>query len=247
MKKILISLVALILLIASGTFGYLYFSLNALVKKQIESVGPRITRTSVSLESAILSPFSGSGKLAGLVIGNPEGFTRSNALRAPAISVSVDKKSLLTKTIVINEILISQPEISLEGTLTGTNLMKLISNIKGYGGSGRDKAGKESSARKYIVKKVLITAPRLNVSASLLKTNIGQTVPLSDITLNNVGEGGSGIDAAELSVRIMVPLLTNALREGVTFITKQGIQTIQREGIDQINKAIQGVSNFFKN
>ena len=246
MKKILISLVALILLITAGTLGYLYLSLNGFVKKQVETVGPRITRTSVSLDSAILSPFSGNGKLMGLIIGNPEGFTHSAALKAPGISISVDKKSLLSRTIVINEILISRPEIFLEGTLTGTNLMKLIGNIKGYGGSGQERKGDQNSPRKYIVKRVLITAPRLNVSASLLKANIGQTVPLSDISLNNVGSDGSGISAAELSVQIMVPLLTNALREGVTFVTKQGIQTIQQEGINQINKAVQGISDFFK-
>jgi len=246
MKKILISLVALILLITAGTLGYLYLSLNGFVKKQVETVGPRITRTSVSLDSAILSPFSGNGKLMGLIIGNPEGFTHSAALKAPGISISVDKKSLLSRTIVINEILISRPEIFLEGTLTGTNLMKLIGNIKDYGGSGQDRKGDQNSPRKYIVKRVLITAPRLNVSASLLKANIGQTVPLSDISLNDVGSDGSGISAAELSVQIMVPLLTNALREGVTFVTKQGIQTIQQEGINQINKAVQGISDFFK-
>lgn len=246
MKKILISLVALILLITAGTLGYLYLSLNGFVKKQVETVGPRITRTSVSLDSAILSPFSGNGKLMGLIIGNPEGFTHSAALKAPGISISVDKKSLLSRTIVINEILISRPEIFLEGTLTGTNLMKLIGNIKGYGGSGQDRKGDQNSPRKYIVRRVLITAPRLNVSASLLKANIGQTVPLSDISLNDVGSDGSGISAAELSVQIMVPLLTNALREGVTFVTKQGIQTIQQECINQINKAVQGISDFFK-
>ena len=247
MKKILLSLVALIFLIVSGTFGYLYLSLNTLVKKQVETLGPRITRTSVSLDSAILSPFSGSGKLTGLVIGNPEGFARSTALKAPGISISVDKKSLLTKTVVINEILISRPEIFLEGTLAGTNLMRLIGNIKGYGGSRQGNEAKASSPRQYIVKRVLITAPQLNVSASLLKTNIGQTIPLSDISLKNVGGDGSGISAADLSAQIMVPLLTNALREGITFITKQGINTIKQDGIDQINKAIQEVSNFFKN
>lgn len=247
MKKILISLVALLLLMVSGTVGYLYLSLNGFVKKQVEAVGPRITRTSVSLDSAILSPFSGSGKLTGLMIGNPEGFTRSAALKAPGISINVDRGSLLSKTIVINEILVSRPEIFLEGTLTGTNLMRLISNIKSYGGSGQDKKVSQTSQRRYVVKRVLITAPRLNVSASLLKANIGQTIPLSDISLNNLGSDGSGISAADLSVQIIVPLLTNALREGVTFITKQGIKTIQQDGIDQINKAVKGISDFFKN
>ena len=247
MKKIIISLAALILLIVSGTLAYLYLSLNTLVKDQVVTLGPKITRTSVSLQSAALSPFSGSGKLDGLIIGNPEGFTHSAAIKAPEISISVDKKSLLSHTIVINEILVSRPEIFLEGTLAGSNLMKLIGNIKSYGGSGHTKQESQTSSRKYLVKRVLITAPKLNVSASLLKANIGQTVPLSDISLQNVGGDGSGISAEDLTVQIIVPLLTNALREGITFVAKEGINTIQREGIDQINQAVHGISNFFKN
>jgi hypothetical protein len=248
MKKILISGAALVLLLIAGTLGYLYFSLNGLVKKGVETIGPRVTRTSVRLDAASLSPFSGSGKLEGLLVGNPEGFSGQSALNVPEISVSVDKKSLLTRTIVINEIVIRNPLVSLEGTLTGNNLGKLMFNVKSYGSTDKEKGkpATNSSPRTFIVRKVLISAPRLNVSASLLNQSVGQTVPLTDITLENVGSGGAGISAADLTTQIMVPLLTNALREGVSFVAKQGINTIKQEGLDQLNKAAKGISDFFK-
>jgi len=56
MKKILLSLVVLVLLIVIGGVGYLYYSLNSLVKKAVETVGPTITKTDVRLASASLSP-----------------------------------------------------------------------------------------------------------------------------------------------------------------------------------------------
>lgn len=246
MKKILIAVAALVLVLLAGAFGYLYFSLNTLVKKGVETIGPKLTRTSVTLDAALLSPFSGSGRLQGLAIGNPEGFSGSAALKVPEIRVSVDKKSLFSDTVAINEIVINRPLVALEGTLAGNNLGKLMYNVKSYGASDREKPSSKSSPRKFIVKKVLISAPSLNVSASLLKQSVGQTIPLSDITLENVGSGSSGISAADLTTQIMIPLLTNALKEGVTFVAKQGINTIKQEGLNQLNKAAQDISNFFK-
>ena len=49
MKKFLLGAVALILLLLVGGVAYLYLSLNTLVKKAVETVGPAITRTDVTL------------------------------------------------------------------------------------------------------------------------------------------------------------------------------------------------------
>ena len=55
MKKILLTSVTVILVLLIGGLAYLYFSLNDLVKKAVETVGPQITRTDVRLASAYLS------------------------------------------------------------------------------------------------------------------------------------------------------------------------------------------------
>jgi len=246
-KTIIVSLLVLFLIVAAG-FGYLYFSLNSLVKKGVETIGPRITRTDVKLGAAVLSPLSGSGRLLDLSIGNPQGFTGS-AITIGSMEIDVNEKTALSKTIVIDKILITSPEISLIGTLTGNNLGKLIQNIKGYGSSKTQEGGDSSgngSSRKFIVKKVVITGIRLRVAASALDQNVSQTIPLSEIELENLGSGGNGISPAEISEQILVPLITDAIREGIGILTNQGINTLKGQGLDQLNKAVKGISNLFK-
>jgi hypothetical protein len=218
-----------------------------LVKNEVVRVGPKITRTAVTLGAAQLFPFSGSGCLIGLTIGNPEGFTRSSALSAGRISVNVDRKSLLSDPVIVNQITVTAPLVSLEGTLTGNNLGVLMGNIRKYDPSSDQKSvPQHGKKRTFLVKKVLISGIRLNISASALRQNIGQTIPLDDIELHDIGSDGSGISAAEVSSMIMVRLINGALREGVRFIAKQGIQQIQQESVNGLNKAIQSVSDLFK-
>jgi len=242
MKKILLILTAIVLVAAAGAFGYLYISLNSLVKKAVETVGPKITRTDVKLDSALLLPFSGSGSLNGLVIGNPEGFGKSYALKVGSISINVDRNTLLSDTIVINEILINHASITLEGTLRGNNLGKLMQNIKSYdSGPKTPKETEKSSSRKFIVKKVLVTGTQLNVAASALGQSVSQTLPLGDIHLQNLGSGGPGISAADVSQQILVPLINDAIMEGVNILSKQGLKQLEQQGVGGVQKALQGL------
>ena len=246
-KTIIVSFLVLFLIVAAG-FGYLYFSLNSLVKKGVETIGPRITRTDVKLGAAVLSPLSGSGRLLDLSIGNPQGFTGS-AITVGTLEIDMNEKTALSKTIVIDKILITSPEISLIGTLTGNNLGKLMQNIKGYGSSKTQEGGNSSEnglSRKFIVKKVVISGIRLRVAASALNQNVSQTIPLAEIQLENLGSGGNGISPAEISEQILVPLITDAIREGIGILTNQGINTLKSQGLDQLNKAVKGISNLFK-
>ena len=54
-----------------------FVAMAAAIKKGVEKVGPMVTKTPVKLDSVSLSFLSGSGKVKGMVIGNPEGFRRT--------------------------------------------------------------------------------------------------------------------------------------------------------------------------
>jgi hypothetical protein len=242
MKKLLLILAALVVFVVVGSIGYLYLSLNSLVKKGVETIGPKITRTDVSLGSALLLPFSGSGSLKGLVIGNPEGFGKSYALKFGNISLNVDKKTLISDTIVINEISIDHASLALEGTLRGNNLGKLMQNIKSYdSGSKSPGEKKQASSRKFIVKRVLITGTQLRVEASALGQSVSQSLPLGDIHLENLGSNGAGISAADVAQQILVPLINSAIREGISILSKQGLQQLEQQGVGGVQKALQGL------
>lgn len=241
MKKILLSLVALIVVLVAASLGYLYFSLNSLVKKAVETVGPTITKTDVRLASASLSPFSGSGKLSGFLIGNPEGFKGPFALKLGSIAVSVEKQTLLKEPIVVNSVVINAPEVMLIGTLGGTNLQKLTKNIQSSGSSSKEEKSAPSSSKKFVVKEVVISGAKLHLAASALDQKVSQTIPLPDIHLQNIGTAGKGVSARDVALQIINPLLNEALKQGVTALGKQGIQQLQNQGIKELNKALPGL------
>jgi uncharacterized protein involved in outer membrane biogenesis len=243
MKTLIIRCFLVILLLIVAGFGYLFYSLNSLVKKAVETVGPRITGTAVHLSSAALSPFSASGRLNGLIVDNPEGFKGPFALRAGCISVTVAKESLLRDPIVINQILIQNPEISLEGTLGGNNLGKLLQNIKGSSPSktkGDKVAADSGKQRKFIIRSVVISGAVVHIAASALDQSVSQSLPLPEIRLNNIGSAGS-VSADDLSRQILTALLSSATKEGVNALAKQGLQKLQQRGTGEIQKALQGL------
>jgi len=246
MKKIILSFVALILLILIGGVGYLYFSLNTLVKKAVETVGPTITKTHVGLASANLSPFSGSGKLSGFVIGNPEGIQGPYALKIGSIAVSIDKSTILKDTIVVNSIVIRNPAVALIGTPFGNNLGKLLQNIKsGSPTKSKEETSSSAASKKFIVKEVVISGAKVDVAASAMEQKIQQSLPIPDITLRNIGSDGSGVSARELAMQIITPIINAAAREGINTLAKQGIQQLQQKGAQELgkelNKALPGL------
>lgn len=250
MKKILLSLVAVVVVLVIGALGYLYFSLNSLVKKAVETVGPTITRTDVRLASARLSPFSGSGALNGFVIGNPEGFKGPFALKLGSIAVSVDKQTLLKDPIVVNSVIIRGPEIALIGTPSGNNLGKLMQNIQSAGTAPskikEEKPAKETSSKKFVVKEVVISGTKVHLSANALDQKVSQTLSIPNIRLENIGTAGKGISARDVAMQIITPLINAAAKEGIDALAKQGLQQLQQQGAKQLGNELKKVLPGFR-
>ena len=250
MKKFLLGAVALILLLLIGGVAYFYLSLNTLVKKAVETVGPAITRTDVTLASANLSPLSGSGKLSGFVVGNPKGYSAPYALRLGSISLSVDKETLLKDPIVVNSIVIRDPQLALIGTPGGTNLQEIMRNIKSYGASKEKSAtpspsaspsGKNSDSKKFIVKSVVISGAKVDVVLGAFGQSVNQALTLPEIRLQNLGSDGKGLSASQISEQIFTPLINAAIDEGIKAATKQGLIQLQQNGNQQLGNFLKGL------
>src|SRR3954463_16668372 len=129
MKKIVIRVGMVLALLVVVVLVVVFFSLNSIVKKGVETVGPQLTKVEVRLGAANLSPFSGSGQLTKLFVGNPEGYKTPSAIQLGDIKIGVKVGSVLSDTIIVDEINIQAPEITLEGTLSGNNLSKILDNL----------------------------------------------------------------------------------------------------------------------
>lgn len=256
MKKLLIRLlialvvVVVIVVVAIGSF------LDGAIKKGVESIGPQVTKVDVKLDGVSLSLLSGSGKIKGFVLGNPQGYQTPHAISVGSTSVSVSPGSLLSDKILVRSIRVEAPEITFEGTLHGNNLTKILDNVNGAAASpeasGDKNAPKGNKAgKKFQVDDFLMTGAKVNVSMVGMG---GKSVPvvLPDIHFTNLGQGPDGITAADLTQRVLQEVVASATKAVAGYATEigKGATDLTREAgknaTESVGKATKGVTDLFK-
>lgn len=197
MKKTILlgGLVALL-----GVYLGLTFFLGAIVKAGVNSFGPQLTQTKVELVSARLSPLTGSGSLTGLSVGNPPGWSDGRAFYLGKVQVDIAPMSVFSDPIVINEIIIDQPEFAYETTFVSSNIKDLLKNIEKFtGGGGKEAAAKSGRSRKFILKKFRLT----NGKAAVGTGGNALVITLPPVSLDNLGVAEGGITAGQLAGALM--------------------------------------------
>lgn len=229
-KLALVGVVILVLVVAG--LGFLYLSLNRVIRSAVETYGPQVTKTEMKLGGVNVSPLSGKAHLSNLFVGNPKGFKTPSAFKLGAMRVSLEVGSVLSDTIAIREIIISGPEITYELGPGGSNLAVLQKNVEAYTGGGA-KRGPTSPQTKEGGKKVTIDRLRvektqLNVSAAVLK---GETVTLSmpDIELKDIGKENQGASLAAVVERVLKEVNRNAAQAVAKIDLKGVAERAQRE------------------
>jgi uncharacterized protein involved in outer membrane biogenesis len=221
MKKLLLRLlIVLVVLVIAAVFAVGFF-LDAAIKRGVETVGPMVTKVDVKLQSASLSLLSGSGKIKGLVVGNPPEFKTPNSISVGSASLAVEPKSIFSDKIIIKSVVVTAPEITYEQSLSGNNLGKIKDNVSSSTG-GTEKAPaqpKETTtkeakpAKKLQVNEFVITGGKVHVSVTGLGGQ-SATMPLPEIRLENLGTGPDGITPTELSTKVLQAVLDGAAKQG---------------------------------
>ncbi len=206
--KILLSIIAA--LVALGVVAVLIvaFMLGSIVKKSVNHIGPQITQTSLVLEDAKISPFSGKGTLKGLTVGNPAGWTTPRAFYLGEISIDMEPGSLTKDRIVINSIVINEPEITFETKITTSNLQDLLKNIQKSSESGgttpppADGETKPADPGKEV--KLEVKSFRLE-KAKVIVAGGGTSVPVEipAIVLENLGTREGGLTPEQLAMAVL--------------------------------------------
>ncbi len=242
MKKLLLVLgilagLAVVALIASTFF------LGSIVKAGVNTVAPKITGTKVELAGARVSPLTGSGTLTGLFVGNPPGWQGDKAFYLGNISLKIDPMSLFRDHIIIDEIIINQPEFVYETKIVSSNIKELLEHIEAATG-GPATTTEKGSAVKFVVKKFSMS----NGTVSLGGGGSAITVPMPPLTMTDLGVKEGGITADQLAIAIM----RNILGSVVGATTRAAGQIGSAGGaatIDAVSgaaqKAGQGIRNLF--
>ena len=258
MIKIVVVSLRLICLALLVAFVFGFVLLGSVVKASVEKVGPIVLKVPVKLDGANVSVFNGKGQLNGFEIGNPEGFKSPSAIKVGSVAVAIQPKSVLADKVIIPSIRVQGPEITYETDLKGSNLSKILDNVRALAGSGQaqQQPGEPTKkAKKLQVDEFLITGGRISVAATMLGGK-GATLPLPEIRLTNLGQGADGITATELAEKILSAVTAGtvkAVAEGGAALAKDAVAGAANVSTNVLNKAgsegtkaLQKVGDMFK-
>ncbi|MDD5140049.1 MAG: hypothetical protein PHY43_07315 [Verrucomicrobiales bacterium] len=258
MKKILmvVGIAALVLVVVGLIVTAAFF--DDIVKKGVETVGPQIVKVPITLNKVHIGLLTGSAKVKGLVVGNPEGYKTPYAISVGLAEVGVNPMSVLSDKIVIRSVHVESPEITFEGSpLSKNNLGDIMDNVNAIAKSGGPATTNETAkagakpAKKIEVDDFLITGAKVHVSL----TGMGgkeMTLPLPDIHLTNLGKGSGGLTPTDLTRTVMSAITSATIKAVASAATDVG-KGVENLGKDagkavgtNLNKITKGFGDLFK-
>lgn len=228
MRKILIGSCAVVIVVI-GALVWLGRNLDTIIQRGIERYGSEITQTDVHLAGVDFAVREGRGTFTALRIGNPEGFSGTDAIAFGEIILDVDPGSLRSEPIVIETIAIREPALHLElNESGGVNLRVLQKSVDTYTSDGADDGGDGGNRPPRVsVKTFSIESGRITLDATALGGERSERV-LSSMTLDDLG-GTDGIPADRLGKEVLRALLRRAIEQGA-------VDEIQRRAREALGK-----------
>ena len=243
MKKSLLTTLAIVLVLVAVAYIGLQFFLGSVVKAAVNKVGPKITQTKVELASASLSPMTGAGTLSGLYVGNPPGWSSDKAFYLGQMHVDVKPFSIFGDHIILNEVIIDNPEFVYETKLVTSNIGDLLKNIEASTGGKKDEPeAKDKAPTKFEVKRFILKNGHVTIGVG----PAAMTLPMPPVTLNDLGTKEGGITANQIAFAVMRSVTTSVVAASTQALGKIGsttgaaaAETVKQTG-DQLKKLFGG-------
>lgn len=232
MKKILIG-VAVLIVIVAGISVYVLSSLDGIVKSAIKTYGSEATKTQVSVGNVEIKLSSGSGKISGLTVGNPKGFSDPDIFKLGMISTKIDTGTVTKNPVIIDELIVRSPAVFYEINKSGVSNVDVLKKNLGQAGSASGKADKKSTGKqlKMIIRKLVVEGGKARVRIAALGNKV-QNVDIPRIRLTNVGKKSGGATAAEVAQILGKHLVKNVKGS----VAKLGVQQYLGKSADMFKK-----------
>ena len=219
-----------VLIIAGAYYVWNYYDWHSKVRQMVHIYGSQVVGTDVNIGRIDISLKDGRGSVSDITVGNPNGYSKDLIIDLGNVSVKVDvesvKKALMetakksgpkVKTIVIDEVRVSKPEVTYElMNLNRNNANDVMANIKKNTSSSASKedakpADKDAVQYNVAVKKVVVEDGTATVAAGLLGVSKSLSVPLPTVTINNVGTEKQGVTIGAGLARLFQEILKNTV------------------------------------
>lgn len=240
MKKILGGLLIVLLVLGVGLYLTLHYFLGSIAKAGVNKFGPGITQTKVELKEAQISPISGTGTLSGFTVGNPAGWSTEDAFRLGKIHLSVEPMSFFKDHIVINELVIEQPEFNYETKIVASNVGDILKNIEASGSQKNQPATDDGKPIKMVIKK-------LRLEGGKVRVGLGPTamaLPMPPLVMSDIGVAEGGLTPAQVAYAIMANVTTNVVAATTGGMSQLG-GTSGAAAVEAAKQAGEAIKGFF--
>lgn len=207
MKKLLAGLAAVVALAAAGASLVRYLSPDQVARRAIEHTAGLALQTTVRVDRVQISAADGTGFITGFSVGNPAGFVAPTAFTAHSIRITLDPASLDKETIVIRTLSVATPRLTYEVGTAGSNLAKLLENIR------LDTNKRDAPGKKLRVERVVLHEAKVGYASP---KNAGQMITVDlpdDIRVSNAGQPAEGTTSREFAAGIAEALIYHVNRK----------------------------------
>jgi hypothetical protein len=188
MKRKIIIGVLVVVVVAVVVLVLVASNLDKIIKIGVEKGGTLVLGVPTTLQGVTVKVREGTVGLDGLKLGSPEGFSAPSMFELGHAHTTVDLGSLRTDEMVIHEVVIDKPEITLEfaGAKTnwGTVLAKLDSGPK-------EAEAKKESQKKVRVDRIVFSNGKVRFAGVPGAGSVPVPLPTLEITDLAPAEGGA--------------------------------------------------------
>ena len=209
MKRLLrVVLVLLLLVIAAVVVGLVM--IDSIAKTAVEEGGTYALGVDTTLEAVSIKLLRGQMNMDGLRVANPEGFTSPHLMNSGHFEMELVTGSVLSDTIELPKIELDGLDVWIEQKAGGTNVSKVIDNLKRLSGPGepedqdQDEPGKKVKVDSVVIRNVVA---HFHLLGDLAPTG-PITVKVPEIKLTNISsDDGGGVVMAQLMRRLVSEVL----------------------------------------
>lgn len=207
-----------------------WFSLDLVVRIALEHWGPQVTGVNIDVGEVQISPRDGRGRIGGLEIGNPAGFSSARAARFGEVRLAVDPSTLTSDVVRVRELVIEAPHITYERGDRGTNLDAIQRSIEAYvkrsGGEAAGRSGDSKGKRRFVIDRLSIRNARVVMTNKGLGGQ-GLAFDLPDVDLRDVGKRQDGLAASQVA-----GLVTATLQQRIALRVLSNVDALRRGGLE---------------
>ncbi len=177
-RKLLIAGGVVVVLLVVGVI-MVASNLDKIIKLGVEKGGTLILGVPTQLDGVTVAVRKGTVGLDELVLGSPEGFSEPSMFELAHAHTTVDIGSLRGDEIVVHEVVIDGPKITLEFAGGTTNWGTVLNRLEG---EPKEEEAKQKSQKKIRVERILFSNGKIRIAGIPLAGSATVPLPTLEIT-----------------------------------------------------------------